>query len=96
MRLPVFGENGANQGKRGDAAAMRKRLASLDLEFFFPGQRLYRMAMVSAALGEHDRAIRELQEAVSTGEAYGLWTIWHPWFRPLHDDPRYQRLAEPK
>jgi tetratricopeptide (TPR) repeat protein len=97
--LPRLGYMGwilANQGKSGDAAVMRERLASLDLEFFFPGQRLYRMAMISAALGEHDRAIRELQEAVSTGEAYGLWTIWYPWFTPLHDDPRYQRLVAPK
>ena len=75
---------------------MRDRLGSLDLDFYYPGTRLYWMAAISTGLGEHDRAIRELQEAVRTGQRFNHWTIWYPWFRPLYDHPRYQRLVAPK
>ena len=40
----------------------------------------------------HERAIRDLQDAASTGQGFNVWTIWAPWFRPLRDDQPYQRL----
>jgi tetratricopeptide (TPR) repeat protein len=86
----------ASAGKKADAVAMRDRVGALELQFFQQGGIPYWQAAISTALGEHDRAISELQEAVTSGHVFGRWTIWYPWFRPLHDDPRYQTIVAPK
>jgi tetratricopeptide (TPR) repeat protein len=86
----------ANQGKRHEAESMRDRLVELEPVYRLRGLVLYWEAAISTSLGEHGRAIRELQEAVRSGYRYGPWTIWYPWFTPLHDDPRYQALVAPK
>jgi len=85
-----------SQGKTTEAREIRERVEALELEGQYKGSGYYLMAAISTSLGEHDRAIRELQEAVTSGRAFGIWTIWDPWFRPLHDDPRYQRLMAPR
>jgi tRNA A-37 threonylcarbamoyl transferase component Bud32/tetratricopeptide (TPR) repeat protein len=86
----------AGMGDREAAMVIRDRLAALELEFFYPGERMFWMAAISTGLGEHDRTIQELREAVTTGQRFSNWTIWAPWFRPLHDDPRYQTIVAPK
>ena len=48
------------------------------------------------ALQLEGNAVDELQEAVTSGQTFGVWTIWDPWFRPLHGHPRYVRLVAPK
>jgi tetratricopeptide (TPR) repeat protein len=95
-RLGNLGWVLASAGKREEAAAIRDQLASMELEFFYRGTALYWRAAISTALGESDQAIQELQGAVTSGQPFNTWTIWFPWFTPLHDDPRYQRLVEPR
>lgn len=51
---------------------------------------------ISAALGENDRALEELQQAVANGYAFDLWTVASPLFRPLYEDPRFQNFVAPR
>jgi tetratricopeptide (TPR) repeat protein len=95
-RMGYLGWTMAGLGETAEAQALRDRLGSLELEFFQRGYIPYWQAAISTALGEHDRAISELQQAVRTGWTFNTWTVWYPWFRPLHDDPRYQALVAPK
>jgi tetratricopeptide (TPR) repeat protein len=96
---PVMGYLGwvlAQQGKSEEADALRERIGSLDVRFSTKALLPYWQAVISTGLGEHERAVNELEQALSTGWVYTVWTIWYPWFRPLHDHPRYQRLVAPK
>jgi tetratricopeptide (TPR) repeat protein len=86
----------AQQGKSGEAESLHERIGSLDRRFSTKGLLPYWQAAISAGLGDHERAVNELEQALSTGWVYTVWTIWYPWFRPLHDHPRYQRLIAPK
>ena len=49
-----------------------------------------------AALGEDERALEELRQALANGLGFDTWTGWSPYYRPLYDDPRYQSLVAPR
>lgn len=50
-------------------------------------------AMVLARAGEPDRALDALEEALKKHEGALAWVNVEPSFRPLHADPRFQRIA---
>ena len=56
----------------------------------------YRRARIAAQLGEHDRAISLLQQAVTDGFSNYLLIHRDPNFEPLWDDPEFQEILRPK
>jgi tetratricopeptide (TPR) repeat protein len=51
------------------------------------------LAAIHAALGDHQRAIAELEQACHDRSAH-MTSLWlNPWYRPLHDDPRFKALV---
>jgi tetratricopeptide (TPR) repeat protein len=56
----------------------------------------YRSAQIAALLGDHERAINLLQEAVSAGFFDYLDIHSNPAFEPLWDHPEFQEIMRPK
>ncbi len=59
-----------------------------EIEFFRAG--------IAAQLGETDRAIHLLRQAVAAGYCEYMWIHSHPPFEPLWDDPEFQEILRPK
>jgi predicted Zn-dependent protease len=85
----------ARMGKADEALAIRDRIADPEMGF---NPRIVHWwdAAISAALGETDRALEAIKASVAAGVAFDTWTIWYPYFLPLHDDPRYQSFIAPR
>ena len=60
---------------------------------------IVRRAVIAAALGEHERAMALLHEALASGVALGGWPAWQHAnleLEPLWDYPPFQQLMRPK
>ncbi len=93
----------ARLGERTRALEIETRLAELgekDLEsdgiFGYHGVTQYRSAQIAARLGEYDRAINLLQQAVTAGFFNYLLIHRDANFESLWDDPKYQEILRPK
>ncbi len=89
---PVLGASAAwVHARAGDMAMARTRLARLEV-----GQprSAYAIALVLAALGEHERAFVELQRAYDEGDSHLVELGVFPVFDPLRTDPRFLRLLQ--
>lgn len=53
-----------------------------------------RLAQVSLALGETERALHQLQQAVQCRATDLAWVGVHPWFAPVRHHPSYPELAD--
>ncbi len=97
--LSRWGVTLAHMGRMDEAEAARARIEATEYPFtpfFRQGENRAREAYILAAMGESDRALTLLREAVQSGLSFGTWTLWAPELRELRDDPRYQRLVAPK
>src|SRR6266480_3749501 len=96
--LSVLGMSEAALGHNEDALRHSKRAAEL-----FPvakdavtgGEILRNLAVTYAWAGEKDLALRQLEEVVRIYSpiSYGQLRL-HPWWDPLRDDPRFEKLME--
>jgi tetratricopeptide (TPR) repeat protein/TolB-like protein len=53
-------------------------------------------AGIAAQLGDRDRAIHLIQQAVAAGFKEYMWIHVNPAFEPLWDDPEFQEILRPK
>ncbi|MCG6988885.1 MAG: serine/threonine-protein kinase [Gemmatimonadetes bacterium] len=95
--LGIYGWALAMAGRRSQAFDVRKQIEALPQTT--AGRRAVVsswMAAISGALGEDERALEELRQALANGLGFDTWTVWSPYHRPLYDDPRYQSLVAPR
>ena len=94
LRLGFSGAVAARLGDRAEAERVSAGLASL------PNQRnasntVWR-AKIAAALGDQERALALLQQALTEGMRYDLWLHTDLDFEQLRRHPRFRELVEPK
>ena len=101
--LKQAGVCAARLGDRNRALEIETRLAELGEEalesdgiFGYHGVTQYRSAQIRARLGEHDRAISLLQQAVTAGFYNYLLIHRDANFEALWDDPEFQEILRPK
>jgi tetratricopeptide (TPR) repeat protein len=70
-------------------------LEELDRPFLRGSNTRWRAA-IAAALGDRDRAVRLLQQAIGEGFWHGIWQHRDPEWDPLRDYPPFQVLIRPK
>lgn len=79
----------AHAGDATQARATVQRLAADAQQHYV--DRTY-IAAVQSALGDRDGAMANLEQAMRDRSSH-MPSLWmNPWYRPLHDDPRYQAL----
>ncbi len=86
------------RGERADAGPILERVAAQarrGIEQGSDGWVLrWRLAVIEAVRGDHDEAVRWLEEAVDLGYYSSHFEQSDPIFAPLSDDPRFQRQLE--
>ena len=53
-------------------------------------------ASIAAQLGDHDRAIRLIQQGIAAGYGYNDWIHANPAFEPLREYPEFREIVRPK
>lgn len=93
----------AHLGDRATALAMDARLVELvddigptGVPYGPRGSTEIGRAGIAAQLGDRDRAIQLIQQAVSAGFNSYMWIHVNPDFEPLWGDPEYQEILRPK
>jgi len=96
--LSVLGMSNAALARKEDALGESRRAAEL-----FPvtkdavtgGEILRNLPVTYAWAGEKDLALKQLEEVVRIYSpiSYGQLRL-HPWWDPLRDDPRFEKLME--
>jgi hypothetical protein len=76
---------------QGDLAPARKLLK--DLGHIQSNDMALTMALVYVTLGEKDRALDSLESAYNQKIPILMYVAVHPWFVPLHGDPRFNNLV---
>jgi tetratricopeptide (TPR) repeat protein len=92
--LGYVGLIAARQNRREDAQRIAVQLRDLDRPYLFGGQILW-YARISALLGD-PAALSRLRDAFSQGQWFGTWLHVDMDFEPLHADPAFRELLEPK
>ncbi len=54
----------------------------------------YERAFAHVGIGDHDRALELLEEALETRDAELIWLAVEPAFDPIRDDPRFRAVLE--
>jgi hypothetical protein len=92
------GKVGAMAAREGDAAAareIRQTLEQLDRPFM-RGDNMFWCACISAVLGEQERAIAYLHDAVQQGLGFRDVIKAEIAFESLHDHPAFRELLTPQ
>jgi DNA-binding winged helix-turn-helix (wHTH) protein/TolB-like protein/Tfp pilus assembly protein PilF len=76
----------------GQPREAQQALAPLEEAARSDGEAAYRLALVYAAIGRNDDAIRQLQKCVDTRDDRLMWIKVEPRFDRLRDDKRFQEL----
>jgi len=85
----------ARIGDRQTAEGMSQDLAAVEAPFTMGGPSFARAA-IAAQLGEHDQAIRLLQQAITRGFSGYRQIHVDPSFDPIRDDPEFREVVRPK
>jgi tetratricopeptide (TPR) repeat protein len=96
--VDFLGARGAIAARRGDRAVGERvddSLAALHGPFLLGAPTAWR-AGIAAALGDRQRAVQLLSEAISQGYANLYIDDANPMFESLRDDPQFQRLRRPR
>jgi len=96
--LSVLGMSEAGLGNRHDALAHGRRaieLFPISKDAMAGAEILRNLAITYAWAGEKELAINQLEEVVRIPSpvSYGQLRL-HPWWDPLRDDPRFEKLVE--
>jgi len=101
--IEQLGVCAAHLGDRVTALEMDTRLAELGdnigptgVPYGSRGSTEMGRAGIAAALGDRDRAIHLIQQAVAAGFSDYMWIHSNPAFEPLWDDPEFQEILRPK
>ncbi len=93
----------ARRGDRATALEMEARIEEIGppigptgVPYGGRGNTQMLQASIAAQLGETDRAIHLLQQAVAAGYSDYMWIHVNPAFEPLWDDPEFQEILRPK
>ena len=93
----------ARLGDRTTALEMEARFVELGdnvgptgVPYNLRGSTDFARAGIAAQLGDRDRAIRLIQQAVAAGYNDYMWIHSNPAFEPLWDDPEFQEILRPK
>jgi len=93
--VTFYGVTLAKLGNREGAEAMVQRAGTLGRSNI-RGQHLRAQALITAALGDRDEAIRLLQQAFANGAAYGVWIHTEPALDGLRGYPPFESLVRPR
>lgn len=102
--LGLLGTVVARQGDRDEALRLSRRLGEIEDPNFLYGQPTLWRAKIAALLGDHDRAVGLLRDAISQGLmpldlaqglGYAMWLHSDIDFEALRDYPPFQRLMKP-
>lgn len=85
----------ARQGRQADASRAEAQLRASARAYDW-GRTPYARAQLAVALGDHDRALALLREALAQGLPYGPALHADAAFAPLRADPRFRELLRPK
>jgi len=85
----------ARKGDREDALRVSTQLRQTNQPHLY-GSHTYCRACIAAQLGERERAVELLREALAQGHPYGLWLHNDLDLDPLRDYPPFQELLRPK
>jgi TolB-like protein len=96
--LSVLGMSHAAIGQKEDALRASRRaveLLSVARDAITGAEILRNLAITYAWAGEKDLAVKQLEEIVRIPSpiSYGQLRL-HPWWDPLRDDPRFQKLVD--
>jgi tetratricopeptide (TPR) repeat protein len=90
-------------GDRETALEMERRIEEIgpamgptDVPYGTRGAGEIMQASIAAQLGDHDRAIRLIQQGIAAGYGYNHWIHANPAFEPLWDHPEFQEILRPK
>ncbi len=85
----------ARRGDRAAADSISAWLAELDWPYGFGWRTAFR-ASIAAVLGERERAVALLQDALAQGSGYSVWIHRNIDFESVRDYPPFQELMRPK
>jgi serine/threonine-protein kinase len=96
--LCILGMSDAALGQKEDALREGRRAVELlpvTKDAMTGGELLRNLAIIYAWVGEKDLAIKQLEELLPlySPTSYGQLRL-HPWWDPLHDDPRFEKIIE--
>ncbi len=81
----------AAANRRADAQGVLERLREMaHTEYVSP----YFLALIHCHLGDKEKALMLLEEALRIGDAWVIWLAVEPQFGPLRAEPRFQTLIE--
>ena len=89
-----LGITAAKRGDREEALRISEQLKNWNKPYLF-GNELFWQAAIAAALGEKDRAIALLRDAITQGRSYSS-LYCHFALEPLWDYPAFIELIKPK
>lgn len=85
----------ARRADREEALAISQELERIRRPYLF-GENTYWRACIAALLGDRERAVELLREALAQGQRYGVWLHRDLDLEGLHDYPPFQELLRPK
>lgn len=85
----------ARRGEREEALRVSEEMGRLDRPFMF-GSNTYWRACIASLLGERERAVEFLREAIAQGDRYGMLQHSDPDLDPLRDYPPFQEFMRTK
>jgi hypothetical protein len=91
----MVGVTAARAGDRVTALKVAGELGRLDRKYLF-GEHTWCRAAIAANLGEKEKAVELLREAIAQGQPYGSWLHHSFALEPLWDYPPFQELLKPK
>ena len=85
----VLGRSYALAGRRAEAEAVLRELEAPASDPVSP----YHLAILDALLGDHETALRRLEEAARQHDHWLVWVKVDPILDPLRGDPRFQEIV---
>lgn len=76
-------------GREHDARLILERLNESATERFVTP---YHRAIVHLRMGEHDEALKLLEQSIAVGDPWFVWLATEPQLDPLREDPRFVQL----
>jgi hypothetical protein len=83
----MYGES----GQRAKALEALDRIGQLGGD---KGVLAYLRASIHIGLGDKERALASLEDALAAHDSHMVWCAIEPDFRPLHGHPRFTRILE--
>jgi tetratricopeptide (TPR) repeat protein/TolB-like protein len=93
--LTLYGVTLAKRGDRNGALEIVDRLGEVERSNL-RGANIMDQAVITAALGDADEALRLFQEAFDDGAPHGVWIHRDPALDDMRSDPRFQALMRPR